>query len=175
MAVYAKRLGAALLVAAMLLLTSCEAFLEELEARARPQPSETVERLEDALNAMDVKAALNCFDPELAKVANFALDVFGGIFGEATGVKIDFKQLVEIMPFFFKYMPEVDGVVKPSFKLETISTDYIDKKTAVVTVEATVTADGDSSTERGELTLFLKDGRWYIEVPKEVVQEIMGF
>ena len=65
-------------------------------------PEETIEAYEDAINAMDVEAMLECMDEGTRNAMTAGLDVTMNIVGAVTGfdLGIGAEDLIDMMPFF---------------------------------------------------------------------------
>lgn len=122
-------------------------------------PDDTVEALEDAINAMDLNAMAECMDDKAAMQVKGAAMLSEGVASyasDALGVDIDM-----IANFFFG-MSAVSGKGL-LVECETLDVQYYENYTKCdVQVKITVSIDGQRDTTTEVWPMILDDGKWVL-------------
>lgn len=136
-----------------------------------PKPEDTVEKMETALNKMDIKGLLKCFDQQSQDLYGSMSDVTGNIIDSALGFSLgDYTDLTSGLGGL------VAGYGKaPKFDLTVNNVTYSDDKTCVVDVTCTIDYTGSIYEDMGETTdgvqtqeyklpMIYEDNSWKVSV-----------
>lgn len=135
-----------------------------------PKPEDTVEKMETALNKLDMKGFMKCFDDQSQDLQTSMTDVTGSLVNSITGINIS------------NYSTLANGLgglvagagAAPKFDLTVNNVNYIDDKDCLVDVTFTVDfsgsiydqlgADLGTQTEDIQLPMVLEDNTWKVSV-----------
>lgn len=136
-----------------------------------PKPEDTVEKMETALNKMDIKGLLKCFDQQSQDLYGSMSDVTGKIIDSALGFSLgNYTNLTSGLGGL------VAGSGKaPKFDLTVNNVTYSDDKNCVVDVTCTVDFTGSiyedlgeesmgTQTEEFQLPMTYEDGSWKVSI-----------
>lgn len=120
-------------------------------------PEETIERYEDAINAMDAEEMLACMDESTRNAMTAGLDVTMGIVGAVTGVDlgIEAEDLIDMMPLLTAIAGEYGTLENPQV-------DFQVTKTLIKGDKATVYFTEVSSGQESVINMTKESGQWYM-------------
>lgn len=120
------------------------------------KPEDTIADLEEAINKLDTEAMLECFDEQTQSLYSGSLGLAESISG------IDLGSLAELGSGLGGLMAGTG--LTPQVSLVVIDVEYSDNETCMVTVDMTMTYQGESQSQNQQLPM-KKDGRkWVISV-----------
>lgn len=119
-------------------------------------PEDTIARMEDALNHLDQEELLKCFDDQTQQLYAGALSVGGSLSG------LDLDGLSDLASGLGGLMAGTG--LTPRFTLDVVDVEYTDSDNCLVTVDFTVTFQGETQVETQQLPM-TKDGRnWVVSM-----------
>ena len=143
-------LGGVAVLALFLTVLSCTLFLRS------GKPEDTVADLEKALNALDTDAMLDCFDEQTQKLYSGSLGVAGSFLDMDLGALSDLASgLGGIM---------AGAGLTPKFTMRVTDIDYSGKDTCLVTVDMSVSYEGDTGSEIVQLPMKKVGRKWLISM-----------
>lgn len=130
---------------------------------AKGKVKSVISRFQNACNALDVNAVLDCIDPTIADIAKGA----GGLLGLLSGQDTDavFQSLSSLL------IAHEDAKGVDFFKTLKIKVNSVETGETAATAKVTITyknLSGEEVSREGNLTLKLSDGSWYITGVKPV-------
>lgn len=149
------RRGLAVILAAGMLWgsTACTPVKEAL-------PEDTIEEYEDACNAMDVQAMLDCIDEKSVKSITAGMDMVMGIAGAVAGIDlgISASDMIDLAPLMQAMMgeafaAEMGGIPQVDFQV---------KETYIKGSRATVYFTEANTGENMVINMVKNDGKWYM-------------
>ena len=162
------------------ILAICFLFLQT--ACGTSEPFDTVERLADAMNAMDIEGMQDCLDPRITDTFGEVLKLFGGQ-SIGGGIKIpDLSGLLSgsslsyLSDLASEYVSEYAETEYYYISVEEISTVYKGEDRAAVTAKVMVeNEDGEvTETTTESFNLIYLDGEWYITMTLSDWQSFAG-
>lgn len=123
----------------------------------KPNPEDTIYKLEDAINEYDMQTALECFEPSVQKIYSGALEVGSSLLGMDIETVLD--TVGGIADMFGVELLEED---MPTIDIEIVSQEEISDEEVKMNLDFTITYAGESETENIDVTLVLIKGEWYI-------------
>ncbi|HHW93866.1 MAG TPA: hypothetical protein GX734_05150 [Clostridiaceae bacterium] len=130
---------------------------------ASKKPEKTVEKLIDALNDMDIDGIFDCFEPREARKMRAVYNASAGLLGMLTGIDIDFKDLLMILPMFDGLQLTADS---PAFHWPKFSMRYdnIAVQDDRARIAGQLRIEEGSQVSSQDVIFILKkiDGEWYI-------------
>lgn len=119
-------------------------------------PEDTIAKMEDALNHLDQEELLECFDDQTQQLYAGALSVGGSLSG------LDLDGLSDLASGLGGLMAGTG--LTPRFTLDVVDVEYTDSDNCLVTVDFTVTFQGETQVETQQLPM-TKDGRnWVVSM-----------
>lgn len=147
--------GIAAILGAVLLLNSaaCVPVKESL-------PEDTIEAYEDACNAMDVQAMLDCIDEKSVKSITAGMDMVMGLAGAVAGVDlgISASDMIDLAPLMQAMMGESFAAQMG----EVPKVDFQVKETYIKGDRATVYFTEVNSGQDMVINMVKNDGKWYM-------------
>lgn len=125
-------------------------------------PEDTVAKMEDALNHLDQEELLECFDDQTQQLYAGALSLGGSLSG------LDLEGLSDLASGLGGLMAGTG--LTPVFTLDVVDVEYADSDNCLVTVDFTITFQGETQKEIQQLPM-TKDGREWV-VSMASVQDI---
>ena len=123
----------------------------------KPNPEDTIYKLEAAMNEYDIQTALECFEPSVQKIYAGVLEVGSSFLGLDIGTVLDAAG--GIADLFGVELLE-DGM--PTVDIEIVSQEEISDEEVKMNLAVTISYAGESETENMDVTLVLIKGEWYI-------------
>lgn len=129
------------------------------------KPEDTIYKMEEAINAYDMEALVECFEPSVQKVYAGALEVGSSFLGMDVGTLVDAASGiadlfgVEIME---DGLPTVDIVIN--------SQEEISGEEVKMNLTFTVNYAGESESETMDVTLVLIKGKWYVSGDTDILE-----
>lgn len=123
----------------------------------KPNPEDTIYKLEAAMNEYDIQTALECFEPSVQKIYAGVLEVGSSFWGMDIGTVLDAAG--GIADLFGVELLE-DGM--PTVDIEIVSQEEISDEEVKMSLDFTINYAGESETENMDVTLVLIKGEWYI-------------
>lgn len=123
----------------------------------KPNPEDTIYKLEAAMNEYDIQTALECFEPSVQKIYAGVLEVGSSFWGMDIGTVLDAAG--GIADLFGVELLE-DGM--PTVDIEIVSQEEISDEEVKMNLAVTINYAGESETENMDVTLVLIKGEWYI-------------
>lgn len=117
------------------------------------KPEDTIQKMEDALNKLDQKALLECFDDQTQGLYSGMLGVGGDLIG------FDLGAFSDLASGLGGYMSAAG--LTPQFDLTVVDVEYTGDDTCIVTVDFAFTYQGESDTST-EVLPMVKDGREWV-------------
>lgn len=118
-------------------------------------PEHTIEKLETALNEMDINAAMECFDSEMRDAYDAGDDLINSFFG------FSYQSFADLAPFLSDMMG--GEMQQPQYDFEILNKEMLSSKECVLTVRISTYYDSETeSVEEGEIPMVKEDGDWYI-------------
>ncbi len=123
-------------------------------------PEDTIEAYEDAYNAMDIQAMLDCLDEKTVKSLTAGMDAVMGLAGAVTGVDlgISASDLIDLAPL-------MQAMMGDSFAAqmgEIPQVDFQVQETYIKGDRATVYFTEANSGENMLINMVKNDGKWYM-------------
>lgn len=123
-------------------------------------PEDTIEAYEDAYNAMDIQAMLDCLDEKTVKSLTAGMDAVMGLAGAVTGVDlgISASDLIDLAPL-------MQAMMGDSFAAqmgEIPQVDFQVQETYIKGDRATVYFTEANSGENMVINMVKNDGKWYM-------------
>ena len=146
-----KKIAAVVAAGIILSSTGCEA--------REALPEDTIEEYEEAYNAMDIQAMLDCLDESTKKSLTAGMDSILGIVKAASGIDLGISgsDLMDMAPllqaFTGNLMTEVGGAAQMDLKVE---------KTCIKGKRATVYCTELNSNTPINFNMVKDDGKWYM-------------
>lgn len=128
------------------------------------KPEDTIYEMEEAINAYDMEALVECFEPSVQKIYAGALEVGSSFLGMDLGTVLDAASGiadlfgVELME---DGMPTVDIVIN--------SQEEISDEEVKMNLTFTVNYAGETESETMDVTLVLIKSKWYISGDSNVI------
>ncbi|MCD8370323.1 MAG: nuclear transport factor 2 family protein [Clostridiales bacterium] len=128
-------------------------------------PEDTLEAFEDAVNAMDTQAMLDCMDEDAVSAMTSGMDILMNIAGKVTGVDlgISAEDLINVMPLLQAMLGDQAG------EMEYPEVDFQVTETRIKGDKATVFFDEVNSGESGVINMEKEDGKWYIVLDTKLI------
>lgn len=129
-----------------------------------PKPEETIYEMENAMNAFDMEALVECFEPSVQKIYAGVLEVGSSFLGMDVGTLVDAASGiadlfgVELME---GGMPTVDIVIN--------SQEELSDEEVKMNLTFTVNYAGETHSETMDVTLVLIKRKWYISAESDVI------
>lgn len=120
------------------------------------KPEDTVADLEKALNALDTDAMLDCFDEQTQKLYSGSLGVAGSF------LDMDLEALSDLASGLGGIM--AGAGLTPRFTMHVTDIDHTGKDTCIVTVDMTVSYEGDTESETVQLPMKKVGRKWLISM-----------
>lgn len=117
------------------------------------KPEDTIQKMEDALNKLDQKELLECFDDQTQGLYSGMLGVGGDLLG------FDLGALSDLASGLGGYMSAAG--LTPQFDLTVVDVEYTGDDTCIVTVDFEYTYQGQSDAST-EVLPMIKDGREWV-------------
>lgn len=118
-------------------------------------PEHTIEKLETALNEMDLNAAIECFDSEMRDAYAAGDDLFNSFFG------FSYQSFADLAPFLSDMLGS--EMQQPQYDFEILNKEMLSSKECVLTVRISTYYDSENETvDEGEIPMVKEDGDWYI-------------
>lgn len=156
--------GIAVILGAVLLLNSaaCVPVKESL-------PEDTIEAYEDACNAMDIQAMLDCIDEKSVKSITAGMDLVMGIAGAVTGVDlgISASDMIDLAPLMQAMMGESFAAQMG----EIPKVDFQVKETYIKGDRATVYFTEANSGENMVINMVKDSGKWYMTLSTVMISK----
>lgn len=129
-------------------------------------PEETIEAYEDAINAMDVEAMLECMDEGTRNAMTAGLDVTMNIVGAVTGfdLGIGAEDLIDMMPFFTAIAGEYGVGEYPQVDFQVTKTLIKGDKATVYFIEANTGQEQVINMEK-------QGGKWLMTMDLTLLSE----
>ena len=122
------------------------------------KPADVLARFEKANNDRDMKALLDCYDPDAAEFFKALGEGVAGMFGFSVDTDA-------MLPFLSKALQSYaeKNDVAPKVKLTETSTEMVnDKKATINYTETLIFVDGTTKDYARTMTVIKNSGKWYI-------------
>ena len=126
-------------------------------------PEDTIAKMEKALNHLDQEELLECFDDQTQQLYSGALSLGGSLSG------LDLGGLSDLASGLGGIMAGTG--LTPRFTLDVVDVEYADSDNCMVTVDFTMTFQGETQVETQQLPM-TKDGRNWV-VSMAAMQDIL--
>lgn len=128
------------------------------------KPEDAIYKMEEAINAYDMEALVECFEPSVQKVYAGALEVGSSFLGMNVETLVDAAS--GIADLFGAEMME-DGL--PTVDIVINSQEEISDDEVKMNLTFTVNYAGESESETMDVTLVLIKGKWYISGDTDIL------
>ena len=118
-------------------------------------PGMTIKKLEEAINDLDIDAALECIDPKETKAIKAGLNILGKVYDIPIS---DILDLIHVIPSIV--IDNIPGQPLVAFDIVDVK---INGDKAVVTVTTTFQYNGKTGSETTDLNMIKSDGVWYLK------------
>lgn len=156
-----KKITAVLAAGIILGSSGCGAAREAL-------PEDTIEEYEEAYNAMDVQAMMDCLDESTKKSLTAGMDSILGIVKAASGIDLgisgsDLMDMASLLQAFTgELMAEAGGAAQIDLKVE---------KTCIKGKRATAYCTEQNTSMPMNINMVKDDGKWYITLSTITISE----
>lgn len=155
-----KKIAAAITAGMILISTGC--------GSREALPADTIEEYEDAYNAMDIQAMLDCLDDSTKKSLTAGMDTILGVFKAASGIDLGISgsDLMDMAPLLQAFTGDLMGEVSESAQINLKV-----EKTCIKGKRATVYCKELNSNTPININMVKDDGKWYMTLSSMTITQ----